>query len=386
MNILLVNYEYPPVGAGAATATREIGAALHRMGHKVAVLTSSFEDLTGTRVEDGVKVVRVPSKRRRPDSASIIEMSSFMLHAAAAISAVIRDEAIDAVVCFFSIPGGPVALLAKARTGTPFVVSLRGGDVPGAERSLGLLHALLRPIRRAILKSATAVVANSDGLKDLSEAADPVPVTVIPNGVDSSFFSPLPAAQRPESGRVRLLFVGRFQAQKNLVWMLERLAEVKLLPGSPFVIQLVGDGPQRGEIVAATKALGIQGDVEIGQWTERPRLREHYQRADILLNPSLYEGMPNVVAEAMSCGCPVVASRVPGNESIVEDGRTGWLFGIGDDTGFVRLMRWAIDHPRERHTAGLASRDRITTTYSWDRSAQSYLELLLQSRPNPSLA
>jgi hypothetical protein len=79
----------------------------------------------------------------------------------------------DACIAFFSIPGGPVALLGNLFWRLPYVVSLRGGDVPGSENTLKWSHRLLTPLRRLILARSRAVVANSDGLKRLTESADP---------------------------------------------------------------------------------------------------------------------------------------------------------------------------------------------------------------------
>ncbi|MCA1481944.1 hypothetical protein I6F37_44210, partial [Bradyrhizobium sp. NBAIM08] len=98
------------------------------------------------------------------------------------------------------------------------VVSLRGGDVPGTERSLERVHRWLRPVRRMVLAKARAVVANSPGLAQLSMRADPIAVQVIANGVDLETFSP---AGSPRAGEFRFLFVGRLNEQKNVGMLLE---------------------------------------------------------------------------------------------------------------------------------------------------------------------
>ena len=113
---------------------------------------------------------------------------------------VVRDERIEGIVAFFSIPSGPAAWWAHRATGVPYIVSLRGGDVPGAEAGLGSVHRFLTPFRRCILRSARSVVANSPGLQTLAEKADPGPVRLIPNGVDTEHFSP--AAAPPRTDRV----------------------------------------------------------------------------------------------------------------------------------------------------------------------------------------
>ncbi len=379
MRILLINYEYPPVGAGAATATKAMGRALSASGHNVTVLTTRYGRFLSEVEEGGVNVIRVDSRRRRAESASILEMVSFMMHALWVVRRLVRTEKIEGVIEFFSIPCGPVALWAHWATKVPYIVSLRGGDVPGAEPGLGVVHRLLTPIRRAVMRSARAVVANSSGLKLLAEKADPFPVSVIANGVDSSFFVPLPSPKCHDD--VKLLFVGRFQKQKNLLWLLEQFESIAKGSHVRVSLDMVGDGPQKSEVIEQIATLGLSESVFLHGWLGRSQLRDYYQNANLVLNPSLYEGMPNVVLEAMSCGCAVLASRVPGNDAVVQDGVTGWLFDLNDSEGFQKRISDVISNPQLARDAGSAGRLRVEHEFSWSHAAQSYLELLGDSTP-----
>ena len=204
MNILLINYEYPPIGGGAATATAAIAGHLTSMGHAVTVLTSRFRDLKGEAREGDVRVVRCPAIRKKPDRSGILEMFSFLVSAGLMLFSVIRRHRIEASIVFFSFPCGPLGLWGLKRGNVPYVISLRGGDVPGNEAALDPLHRLLTPLRRLIFRRSVAVVANSPGLKEMSERADPCQVQVIPNGVDTDFFSP--SDIRDEAGSVPLHF------------------------------------------------------------------------------------------------------------------------------------------------------------------------------------
>jgi len=251
-----------------------------------------------------------------------------------------------------------------------------------AESGLYPVHAALAPFRRAILRSACAVVANSAGLKAMSELADSTPVLVIANGVDTSFFKPA-ARLQPSDAPLRLLFVGRFQSQKNLLWMLDQLAGVRLSTRRTFVLDLVGDGPLRHELEDRIRNLMMADIVSFHGWTDRNELRTFYQSADLVLNPSLYEGMPNVVLEAMACGRPVLVSRVPGNEAVVVHGVSGWLYSSGDSDDFRNRVQSFLEFPEIAIPLGAAARERAEREFSWDRATQSYLELLNGTHPNP---
>jgi glycosyltransferase involved in cell wall biosynthesis len=272
------------------------------------------------------------------------------------------------------LPCGPIGLFGLWMCGVPYVLSLQAGDVPGAERSVKYLHRLLASIRRAILKNSIGVVANSDGLRKLSEAADPISVHVVPNGVDTEFFCPSVTQSPAErSGRrLRVLFVGRFQDQKNLGFLLEQLT---LLSPGTFELHLVGDGPQRNKLQDLADRLSVGGCIRWHGWVPRAVLPTIYRSADCFVNSSLYEGMPIAILEAMACGLPVIASNVIGNADLVLNGETGFLFDLRDSNGFVAAVNQLQDVDLRRQM-GKQGRARAIECFSWKTAAAQYAHLL----------
>ena len=104
------------------------------------------------------------------------------------------------------------------------------------------------------------------------------------------------------------------------------------------------------------------------------------------VNPSLYEGMPNVVLEAMACGLPVVASAVPGNDSLVHPGETGFLFKPGDGDAVCAALQEIRDKPALARTLGQSGRRRVEDGFSWEHVARSYLALFAPGTGPVSLA
>ena len=376
MRILLVNYEYPPVGAGAATATEAIAKALVDLGHRVVVLTGRFKGLPASSEEGRIVIQRIPSLRRAMDRAGILEMASFLIAGLMFASAIIRKHQIEAAIVFFSLPCGPIGLLGRWMQGVPYITSLRGGDVPGTEPSLELFHRILTPLRRTVMKNSVAVVANSEGLKKMAEAIDPFPVIVIPNGIDTDLFRPAQTAQStPTRDSLRMLFVGRFQEQKNLEFLLHQL--VRRRPGT-FELHLVGDGPLAPRLRALADRLGLSTAIIWHGWLRRADLLAIYQSADCLVNPSLYEGLSNVVLEAMACGLPVIASNVPGNDALVLHGETGFLFDLNDPAGLASAMM-QLQNAETRLRMGQSARARALQFFSWKTVALQYMELFARA-------
>lgn len=375
VHILLINYEYPPIGGGAATATASIAEHLTSLGHAVTVMTSRFRNLKGEIEEGDVRVVRCPAIRKRPDRSGILEMLSFLISAFLILGSVIRRHRIEASIVFFSFPCGPLGLWGLKRGNVPYVISLRGGDVPGNEAALAPLHRLLTPLRRLIFRRSIAVVANSRGLKEMSERADTYPVQVIPNGVDTDFFRPAENRDHKDHHPFAFLFAGRFQTQKNLFWLIDQIASLKRSGTRPFILHFVGDGPLRDRLRDHSKNLGIEECLVWHGWVDKDGLREIYRSADCFVNPSLYEGMPNVVLEAVACGLPVIASRVAGNDEVVRHGETGWLFDLDEPAAFLTALRTLMADPELARRMGQKGRAWVLDDFSWGRVAHAYADL-----------
>jgi len=372
MKILIINYEFPPIGGGAATATYHIARCLVRQGHEVSVLTSCFGNLRGESVEEGIRVIRCVALRKKAFQSNMPEMLSFVLSAFLSLPGLLRNGKTDFMVVFFSLPCGPLGLWGKFLSGTPYLVSLRSGDVPGNELFLDRIHKIFKPLRRLILKKSLTVVANSDGLKNLSEKADPFPVKMIPNGVDTDFFTPSPSCSF-QIRQNRLLFVGRFREQKNLFFLLDEIKGLIQI-GKTFEVHFVGGGPLEYALKQYAKKLEIR-NIFWHEWCGKEELRRHYQNAYCMINPSLYEGMPNVVLEAMACGLPVIASNVIGNNTLVRHGETGFLFDLERPEKFREAVIRLLKDQKLACMMGRNGRAWVEKAFSWDNVAEQYVTL-----------
>jgi glycosyltransferase involved in cell wall biosynthesis len=375
LKVLLVNYEYPPLGGGAANATLFMGKALAALGHEPTVLTSALAGLPQDSHCDGVHVHRIPAFRRAADRSNPWEMASFLASALWSAQRVARAAKTEAVITFFTIPCAPVGWLLNRRMGVPYIVSLRGGDVPGHVPGINAVHRLIAPLRRAVLRGACAVVANGPGLARLSERTDPVSVRVIPNGVDTTLFRPAEAGERKEVSEFRILFVGRLHEEKNVAIVLEAVAALHR-GRSAIRVDLVGDGPQRRQLEALAASLGIADRVAFHGWQSKERVADFCRSASCLVNPSRYEGMPNTVLEAMASGLPVVASNVGGNNDLVVPGETGFLFDLPDVAALRRDLEALAGDPALGRSMGARGRDRAIAEHSWLGVAARYVELL----------
>lgn len=374
MKILILNSEYPPIGGGAGNASANIARRLVQLGNDVLLLTSRFDDFARDEICDGVRIVRVPAWRRRMDRSSAPEQISFIFAASFRTLSLARQFKPDVTLAFFGLPSGAVAWLLKKMYGIPYVVSLRGGDVPGFRPyDFRVYHKIAAPFLRAIWHSASTVVANSKGLHDLATAFDStIEIPIIPNGVDLEKFS---APERDWSSP-GILSVGRVVYQKGFDLALRALAKLKDLD---WQWSIAGDGPQMPVLQAMVEEHGLQKRVRFLGWLTADQLKEHYHAATLFLFPSRHEGMPNAVLEAMASGLPVVATRIAGNEELVVNGETGALVPAEDAESLRESLRPLLVHAQTREQMGRAARRRVEESFSWNRVAEQYQSILIKA-------
>ena len=371
MRLLLINSEYPPIGGGAGNATAHIARCLAAMGHETLVITSRFGNLPHREQFGNLSIFRIPSLRRKQDRSGALEQFIFLLSASFWTSRLAAHRRPNASLAFFGAPSGMVAYLLKKRFKIPYIVSLRGGDVPGFRPyDFQRYHKLLGPLLQVVWRNSAGVVANSKGLRDLARTFDSrFEILIIPNGVDVGLYH---NAERDWQSPV-ILSVGRLVHQKGFDLGLRALASLKHLD---WQWHIAGDGPGMDALKSLARELGIADRVIFLGWQSREELIQCYKQSNLFLFPSRHEGMPNAVLEAMASGLPVIASRIAGNEDLVVHEKTGLLV----ESEKPQLLRAAlydlIQNPSRAQRMGAASRQRVEEFFSWENTATQYAALL----------
>jgi len=198
-------------------------------------------------------------------------------------------------------------------------------------------------------------------------------ITVVDNGIDVGRFSEGRPVLREELGlgNNRLVgFVGRLAQEKGLEHLLHAAAGIlSVSPETKFI--LVGEGPRRSKLEKLIRHLGIEKDVIfLGR---RSDLADIYVSFDVLVLPSLREGRPLTVVEAMAAKRPVVATRVGAILKIVRDQQTGLVVEAGDTTGLQSAISLLLDRPDLRRTFGQRGHEVVRTLFSSDTMAETYL-------------
>ncbi|MCI0892820.1 MAG: glycosyltransferase family 4 protein [Chloroflexi bacterium] len=340
MRILVLNYEFPPVGGGGGRASAALCAALARRGHELRVITSRAPDLAPEERLEGYRVTRVFTGRRSRYQASFASMAGYVVGALIPALRLARSWKPDVIHAHFAVPTGVLALRLSKMTRTPYVLTAHLGDVPGGvPGKTDRWFRWVYPFTPSVWKNAARVVAVSEHTRGLARENYEVDIDVIPNGIDLRSDGPKSVADPP-----RLIFAGRFQPQKNLRLLVELLASVQDVP---WQCELLGDGPDRAEIIQLVRSYALDARVELPGWVDGDVVERRLNASDLLLLTSRTEGFPVIGVQSLAIGLAILASRAGGLSELVENEVNGRLCEVDDLACFEQALRWCLED-RER--------------------------------------
>jgi glycosyltransferase involved in cell wall biosynthesis len=374
--VLMVTGAYWPEVSGASRQCRQLVQAL---GSRVdfRVLTTTTDRSLPARVTlDGAPVRRVFVGTGQAGAA----------RAAVGLTAAIigvrrRFEVLH--LHGVSRKSAPLARIARA-LGKRVVLKLTsvGEDDPMSFRARR---------HRPLYEAADVVVGPSPEMERRYRAAglDPARFRLIPNGVDLARFRPVDEAARGAARRALdlpdepvVLFVGYFSRDKRPHTLFEAWARVREAGGVGtllFVGATHGPHPEIDPTIvqqlrADAERRGLAKHVAFIERTEA--IERVYAAADVFVLPSVREGLPNALLEAMASGLPCVATRLPGvTDTLIADGTSGWLVAPDDAAGIAATLGRVLGDPIRRATAGRAARAAVERGYGFDATAAAHLAI-----------
>lgn len=305
----MLNYEFPPLGGGAANACYYLLKELaNKLSYKVDLVTSSVDKFKVERFADNITIHYLDiNKKGKLHYQTNQNLLSYSWKALKYSKSLIKKGNYDLIHAFFGIPCGFIAMKLKL----PYVVSLRGSDVPFYNERFKTLDKLFfKRLSKKIWRRGKAVVCNSEGLKELALQSSPrQEMSVIYNGIDIDEFRP--SEKKVIDDKIVILSTGRLIQRKGFQYLIQAVAGI-----DGVKLQLVGDGNIKEELGEQAENLGVE--IEFSGTVEHSKVVSYLQKADVFVLPSLNEGMSNSVLEAMACGLPIIATNVGGSQELVK--------------------------------------------------------------------
>ena len=349
MRILIVNYEYPPLGGGGGVVTAWLAEELAKR-HEVVVLTSRAFDLPKREVLDGVEILRSQTFcRRQMAVANLPSLASFILSGRWKGRRLMQSRRFDVINTHFALPTGPIGAAMARLYNTPNVLSVHGGDLYDPSKwTSPHRHRVLRNIVRRVAHAADSVVGQSRNtienlLRFYDSALEP---KLIPLGI------PRPA--KPIAGRAGLglpgdsivmIAVGRLVPRKGSDQLVRM---VSLLRNPRLRLVLLGDGPEYAPLKRQAHELGVANQVILPGFVTNQQKIDFLAASDIYVSTSQHEGFGLVVLEAMAQGLPVVCYNHGGQTDFLKTGVSGAVVPLNDLDQFMRELNELVINAEKR--------------------------------------
>jgi len=364
----MLNYEYPPLGGGGSNACKYILKEFTKKNLEVDLVTSSSANTFETeKIGSNISIYKLPINKKDIHYWTQREIITYSLKAHGFIKNLLKEKEYDVCHAFFGIPCGAIAYLFREKM--PYIVSLRGSDVPGFNNRFSFQYVFLKPVIKKVWSEAGAVVANSEGLKEFALKTSPdQKISVIHNGIDISEFKP--DIKKPDKNKeFSIICVSRLIERKGIRFLIEAIGKLK---DRDIKLILVGEGNQEKELKGLAVNLRISDRVEFKGYMNHDGIADLYKKSDVFVLPSLNEGMSNALLEAMASGLPVIVTDTGGTAELVNG--NGFIIEKGSADSIVKALENFMGDRDSMLQRGKRSRE-MALGLSWTNVANKYYEM-----------
>lgn len=361
LNILRVASDvYPEVMGGISIHVHTLSRDQAALGHNVTVLTSDHGDraLPRTETRDGYTIIRHRESANPLDNSVIPGLIRSLLNRRGEFDVIHAHSHL-----FFST--NMTALLTRYEN-TPLAVTNHG--LISQTAPAWLQKIFIPTIGRFTLNSADRVFCYTETDRErLLNRGVVSDIKVIPNGIDCDLFSP----NENVEDSFQLLFVGRLKKGKGVRYLIDAVAELQT-EYPELDLKIVGEGPLRESLETRAREREVESMITFAGQVPNSELPNLHNASTALVLPSLAEGLPRTVLEAMACETPVVTTSLPQLLPIVED--AGYTFPSKDVEALTNRLRELLENPKKRQRMGRSGRKRVVDEYSWSETVRQTTE------------
>jgi glycosyltransferase involved in cell wall biosynthesis len=369
MKILMLNYEFPPIGGGAAKANLcLLQQYTSRDDLQIDVLTSAPKPgFVSEKFSDNINIHKVGIHKKDLHFWRRIEVIEWLFKAGFYYRRLLREKDYDLAHAFFGFPTGWLCYRNAGKL--PYIISLRGSDVPGQHARLQLDYKILAPVFGAIWKKASVLVACSEGLKERALLFMPsVSIDVIPNGVELDRF--FPAETSEKSKVLRLLTVGRLSVTKRIEMLIDAV-DILHRTACKLHMTIVGGGQMERQLRKIVTERDLSDVIKITGRIDSKKMPDLYRQNDIFISASMQEGMSNAMLEAMASGLPIVTTRCEGLAELIDG--NGLIIERDNIEDIAKAVKRLADNPELYKQMSIAARKQAEK-FDWANIASSYIE------------
>ncbi len=363
--ILVLNYEFPPLGGGASPVSYEIAKGYVNLGHSVDVVTMDYKDLPKFEQKEGINIYRVKCLRKKKEICYPWEQLTYIVSAKKFLRKHLKKNKYDINHTHFIIPTGIVSLWLKKKYNLPYIITSHGSDVPGYNPDrFTFLHKFTKSILKKVCKNAKVIIPPSKYLANLiKEKIGDYDTKIIPNGIYIDKFE-------PKTKKKVILSTGRLLKRKGFQYLIKAVSGKDI----GYEVHIAGDGPMMREL----RQLADKSKTKVffHGWIDNnsEKYKELLETASIYVLASEKENASIALLEAMSAGCAVITTSISGCPETVDG--AGLVFELRNTQQLKGKIEYLIKNESLIQDLGRKARERVLDCYDWEKIINEYGELL----------
>lgn len=376
IRILILNYEYPPLGGGAGIVSKHLTEEFAKMGHSVTVLTTWYAGEPEFFVDENITIIRLKSKRKNTFQSNPYEMLSWQ-QAAMDYFKNQNTLAYDICLANFTMPGGAVAKYLKQKFNIPYIILSHGHDIPWAyPKIMFVWHLLFYKVIKEICKQSSAVILLSEEIKQMADKFMGEKYAfknkIFYNGLYTERFE-----KTIVGDKLKIAFVGRLVAQKSPMLFMKVIKELQK-ENIPFEVSIFGDGELKikmEEYAETNKLHAVAFRGKVGHAEVLKAMTE----SNLMVSTSESEGMSMAILEAISAGVYVIATNVSGNDNMIMEDVNGNLVDVNNPLQIVeKIKSFYTDKLLKHYTFPEDYIERMESMFSWNKITRQYEKLFFE--------
>jgi len=376
MNILMLNNEFPPLGGGTGIANYhnlQEFAKIENLSIDLVTASRSSYEYKKERFSDSIFIHKVPVGNKNIHHSSKRELLLYTFRGWRYCNQLLKKKDYDMSFSYSALPAGYISYALSKYQKLPYIVSLRGSDVPGFDVRYKYIYPLLTPIIKKICLSADQIVTVSDNLKVMAEKTLPnTSICVRTNGVDIDMFSPS-IKDADKSSSFNILCVARLVKRKGIDRIIYAFQRLQAIVEDPITLTIIGGGDDELQLKALSKKLGLSNRVVFAGVIPHADISNYYSIADVFILLSDNEGMSNSTLEALASGIPLIMSNSIADSKIIIDKKNGFVVNKSDFNMIAIKIAELIQNPSLKIKMGIESR-KMAENLSWKSESQKLIE------------
>lgn len=293
------------------------------------------------------------------------------------VDSIIKEFRPHVIHAHTATPAGYVALRVKKKYQLPLICSLRGSDI----NLYPFRDKLTMRLTKKVISEADQLISVSNALKKVAYtiATPKREIQIIYNGCDMESFVPnknqglqMRRLLRISIDDKVLVFIGSLSKNKGVFDLIASFEELFSIYDNIHLL-MVGDGPEHTHLSRLISSKGMKGRVHMIGKQSPNEVPKYLSASDYFVIPTYFEGLPNAILEAMSCGLPVIGTNVGGIPEVVENGRNGILINKCDKDALTRAIKCLYEDEDLAKQMGSNGRKVIETSFSWQRNSEQLI-------------